>query len=105
MLTYHVDGDYKAYAEGYLDKENCLAFYEQVEAYDVITGEAESIPMMMWVSACEGKNITNILYRTGLYDFNIVGYLMEGDDYAQVYCVEAATEYEVSQERYGVFGD
>ena len=74
----------------------------EIEAM-VYNGEAEGMPMMMWVSAHEGKNITNILYRTGLYDFNIVGYLMEGDDYTQVYCVEAVTDYEVVQGRFGVY--
>lgn len=106
------DGVTESYSKGIWQPSNmgtqshltfrCEDCPEAVEM--VYNSEAEGIPMMMWVSDFEGKNITNILYRTGLYDFNIVGYLMEGDDYVQVYCVEATTEYEVSQERFGVFG-
>lgn len=80
----------------------CLTFDCETlpEAEDMMYyGETEGVPMMMWVDSVEGKNIVNVLYRTDLYEFLIVGYLMEGTEYEKLYCIEGTTEYGVSEQR------
>lgn len=56
-------------------------------------------PMMMWVTAYEGENIIHILYFTGLYDFDIVGYRLNGTDLQKLYCIEYQATEGVSVER------
>ena len=59
----------------------------------------EGNPVMMWVDACQEKNIVTVMYRTGLEDFEIIGYFVTEDGYEQVYRIEAAAIYGVRQER------
>lgn len=41
---------------------------------------------MLWVDAHNGKNIVNIMYRTGLYDYIVEGYLLEENgNYSTLY--------------------
>lgn len=63
----------------------------------VFSGEGN--PIMMWVDAWKGKNIVTVMYRTGLEDFEIVGYYVKEDGYEQVYRIEAAAVYGVKTER------
>jgi len=62
----------------------------------VYSGEGN--PIMMWVDAWQGKNIVTVMYRTGLEDFDIVGYFVREDGYEQVYRIEAAAVYGVKEE-------
>lgn len=59
--------------------------------------------MMLWVEEYNGNNLMQVLYRTGLYDFTIVGYLLEEDTCRQLYAIEAEAEYGVSKERITLF--
>ena len=62
--------------------------------------EGSHTPIMMWAEEISGKNIVNVMYRTGLYDYYIVGYLIEGDEYAQVFCLEANATYKTERNYY-----
>lgn len=56
--------------------------------------------IMMWVDGYRGENIVNVMYRTGLYDYVIEGYLMDdAGHYRRLYCVEAKTERTVETTR------
>lgn len=55
--------------------------------------------IMMWVDDWQGENIVTVMYRTGLEDFEIVGYLVEEEGYEQVYRIEAAAVYGVTNSR------
>lgn len=63
----------------------------------VFSGEGN--PIMMWVDAWKGKNIVTVMYRTGLEDFEIIGYYVKEDGYEQVYGIEAVAVYGVKTER------
>lgn len=58
------------------------------------------MPIMMWVEDYEGKNIVIVMYRTGLYDYRITGYLVKGDAYAQVFSLNAKASYSTEREYY-----
>ncbi|MCH5269229.1 MAG: hypothetical protein J1E83_00615 [Lachnospiraceae bacterium] len=62
--------------------------------------EGGHTPIMMWVEEFSGKNIVNVMYRAGLYDYCIVGYLIEGDAYTQVFCLEANASYKTERKFY-----
>lgn len=55
--------------------------------------------IMMWVDDWQGENIVTVMYRTGLEDFEIVGYLVDEEGYEQVYRIEAAAVYGVTSSR------
>lgn len=57
-------------------------------------------PMMLWVDAHSGKNIVNIMYRTGLYDYIVEGYLLEENgNYSTLYTIEGETELSIEKVR------
>lgn len=63
-------------------------------------GERLGTPIMMWVDGYYGENIVNVMYRTGLYDYVIEGYLMDDAGHcSRLYCVEAKTERTVETTR------
>ena len=66
-------------------------------------GDQSGIPMMMWVDEVADKNIMNVLYRTGLYDFYIVGFLVENTGYEQLYRIDGIANCTVSQERLFIY--
>lgn len=71
---------------------------------DVIYSTEEGgTPMMMWVDEHAGQNIMNILYRVGLYDFCIVGVLVEGEDYEQLYRIESIANNTVTEKRIYIY--
>lgn len=84
---------------------SCLTFdcENLPEVIDMIYhGETNGIPMMMWVDTVDGKNIINVLHRTDIYDFFIVGYLIEGSDYEKLYCIEGTAECDVYEYRFSL---
>ena len=62
--------------------------------------EGSHTPIMLWAEEFSGKNIVNVMYRTGLYDYLIVGYLIEGDEYTQVFCLQANASYKTERNYY-----
>ena len=56
--------------------------------------------IMMWVDVCGGKNIINVLYATGLYDYVAEGFLAEDTGgCSNLYAIERKTELEVEEVR------
>lgn len=56
--------------------------------------------IMLWVDAYDGKNIVNVMYRIGLYDCVVEGYLLQGDgNYSILYTVENKTELSIEEIR------
>ena len=53
--------------------------------------------IMLWFDRCGEKNILNALYRTGLNDFEITGWLVTENEYEAVYRITADAAYEVKQ--------
>lgn len=57
-------------------------------------------PMMLWVDAHNGENIVHVMYRTGMYDYIVEGYLLEENgDYSNLYTIEEKTELSVEKVR------
>lgn len=57
-------------------------------------------PMMLWVDAHGGENIVHVMYRTGMYDYIVEGYLLEENgDYSSLYTIEGKTELSVEKVR------
>ncbi|MDE7206223.1 MAG: hypothetical protein K2N90_03535, partial [Lachnospiraceae bacterium] len=59
---------------------------------------ADGTPFMMWVEPFEGKNIINVISLTGLHDFEITGFLLNGAEYTRIYRITAEVTYGVSKE-------
>lgn len=58
------------------------------------------VEAMMWVDACGGKNIMNVMYRIGWYDYVVEGFLMnDKGDCSHLYTVERRSELEVETVR------
>lgn len=58
------------------------------------------VESMMWVDACGGKNIMNVMYRIGWYDYVVEGFLMnDKGDCSHLYTVERRSELEVETVR------
>lgn len=84
-----------------------LAFRTKTEAegsalQEMISENEERLgtPIMLWVDGYRRENIVNVMYRTGLYDYVIEGYLMDdAGHYSSLYCVEAKTERTVERSR------
>lgn len=56
--------------------------------------------IMMWVDACDGKNIMNVIYRTGLYDYMVEGFLLDdAGGCSDLYAIERKTEPEMETVR------
>lgn len=75
--------------------------WEEDHIAKVIYGNDDT-PMMMWAESANGKNIVNVLYVTGLWDYEIVGYLFEDFDYQEVYRIDGIAQYGVEQTRTGI---
>lgn len=58
----------------------------------------DGTPIMMWVEPFEGKNIINVISLTGLHDFEITGFLLNGAEYTRLYRITAEVTYGVSKE-------
>ena len=58
------------------------------------------VQIMMWVDACDGKNIMNVIYRTGLYDYMVEGFVLDdAGGCSDLYAIERKTELEVETVR------
>lgn len=58
------------------------------------------VESMMWVDACGGKNIMNVMYRIGWYDYVVEGFLLnDKGDCSNLYTVERRSELEVETVR------
>ncbi|MDE7267509.1 MAG: hypothetical protein K2N89_08600 [Lachnospiraceae bacterium] len=58
----------------------------------------EGTPIMMWVEPFAEKNIINVISLTGLHDFEITGFLLNGAEYTSIYRITAEVTYGVSKE-------
>lgn len=57
-------------------------------------------PIMMWVDGYQGENIVNVMYRVGLYDYVIEGYLADDTgNYSSLYVIEKTSERKVEKSR------
>lgn len=151
--------DYLDYVDTILSADNCVTVYENIEALQLVTGNAETAtengyqsdinndgvceeyakyiwtpsnmgtesmlnfaceslpvvedviygaeengtPMMMWVDEYKGQNIMNILYRLDLYDFYITGFLVEREEYEQLYRIESIANNTVTEKRIYIY--
>ncbi len=75
--------------------------WEEDHIAKVIYG-GDDTPLMMWAEPADGKNIVNVLYVTGLWDYEIVGYLFEGTEEKEVYRIDGIVHYGVEQTRTGI---
>ena len=58
------------------------------------------VESMVWVDACGEKNIMNVMYRIGWYDYVVEGFLMnDKGDCSNLYTVERRSELEVETVR------
>lgn len=57
-----------------------------------------NLPVMFWVDDYEGENIINIMYRTGLDDYDIAGCLLKESGYETLYRITVDVTYEVAVE-------
>lgn len=79
---------------------DCLSFeMEESEKEEVVIAaiwDNDGCPIMLWVDAYNGENIVNIMYRTGLYDYEIDGFLVENTGtYSTLYTIEGKAELAV----------
>ena len=67
----------------------CLSFLGKDDEVigDILRNETNT-PIMLWVDRERDENIICVMYLTGLYDYEIAAYLVQGKDYEQVYQVE-----------------
>ena len=80
----------------------CLHFDGEGGGIDSVYGAlktVEGVPVMMWADPFEGKNVLHIISLTGLDDFEITGFLVEGASCQRLYCVVAKVDYGIRQER------
>lgn len=62
--------------------------------------EPRGMPLMLWVDDYNGENIVNIIYQTGLYDYEIVGCLVrDTGTYSTLYTIEKNAELAVETHR------
>ena len=59
---------------------------------------AEGTPIMMWVEPLGEENIINVISLTGLHDFEITGFLLNGAEYTSIYRISADVTYSVNKE-------
>lgn len=55
-----------------------------------------AVPAMIWAEEYEGRNIVNMMFCTGLEDFEIVCFLLTGLEYEKICGVSAAADYSVN---------
>ena len=72
---------------------------EGMEAVKEAVWSGGGRPMMLWVDEADGQNIIQVLSATGLYDYEISGYLVSGAEYERVYRITGAAEIGTVQHR------
>lgn len=95
------DGTVEKYKKDYIDYPVDFLYFEMEDS----KRELAVIPecrdeagreIMMWVDACDVKNIMNVLYDTGLYEYMVEGFLVdETGGCSRLYAIERKTEPEV----------
>lgn len=112
QYNYRCDLDNDGEAEQYgkfiwlpsnMGTEEGLVFYgdgEGIEHTDDALHMVEGSPIMMWVEPFEEKNIINVISLTGLHDFEITGFLLNGAEYTSIYRITAEVTYGVNKEIY-----
>ncbi len=102
------DGDVEQYHKtiwlpSNMGTSECLHFYgdgEGIEHTNDALYTTEGRPIMMWVEPFAGKNIVNVISLTGLHDFEITGFLINGAEYTNIYRITAEVTYDVNIEVY-----
>ena len=102
------DGEAEQYHKSIWEPSNmgtseCLYFYGDGEGIGH-TNDAlrttEGTPIMMWVEPFAEQNIINVISLTGLHDFEITGFLLNGAEYTSIYRITAEVTYGVNKEIY-----
>lgn len=62
---------------------------------------SKDVAMMMWVEKSSEGNVVCVLSQPGLYDLNITGYLIKGEDYKEVFSLDYVPKIKVETKRYG----
>ena len=79
----------------------CLSFSGEGEGiehtYELLRA-AEGTPIMMWVEPFAEANIINVISLTGLHDFEITGFLLNGAECTSIYRITADVTYGVNKE-------
>lgn len=78
--------------------------YDLEQVREAVFSE-ESPAIMMWADAYHGKNVITVMYRTGLDDFVLAGYLAGKDGYEKVYRITAAVTYGVEERRMSPYNE
>ena len=112
QYNYQCDLDNDGEAEQYkksiwlpsnMGTSECLSFHgdgEGIEHTDDAVYTVEGRPIMMWVEPFAEKNIINVISLTGLHDFEITGFLLNGAEYTRIYRITAEVTYGVNKEIY-----
>ncbi len=78
-----------------------LLFYGEGAGIERVEAALETMngtPMMMWVEPFQEENIVNVISLTGLHDFEITGFVLNGADRRIVYRITADVTYGVQCE-------
>ena len=102
------DGEAEQYSKYIWEPSNmgtseCLYLYgdgEGIEHTNDALRTTEGTPIMMWVKPFEEKNIINVISLTGLHDFEITGFLLNGAEYTSIYRITAEVTYGINKEIY-----
>lgn len=79
-----------------------LVFYCSNDESDAVWEAIDSIderPIMMWADSYEGETVIHAIYLTGLEDFEIMGFVVQGEEYQSIYRITADAVYGVEQIR------
>lgn len=52
-------------------------------------------PIMLWADDYEGETVMHVIYLNGLEDFEIIGYVIQGEEYQSIYRITADAQYGV----------
>ncbi|MCM1182761.1 MAG: hypothetical protein NC337_05250 [Roseburia sp.] len=61
--------------------------------------DIDGSPIMLWADAYGEENVVNVIYLTGLDDFEIRGFVIQGSEYQSVYRIAADAVYGVEEIR------
>ncbi|MDE7267816.1 MAG: hypothetical protein K2N89_10170, partial [Lachnospiraceae bacterium] len=100
------DGEPEQYNKSIWEPSN-MGTYESLHFYGDGKGiehtndaldTVEGTPIMMWVEPFAEENIINVISLTGLHDFEITGFLLNGAAYTSIYRITAEVTYGVNKE-------
>ena len=99
------DGTVEKYKKHLIDYPINFLYFEMEDIAQELTvipycRDETGTEIMMWVDACDGKNIMNVMYTTGLYEYVVEGFLVnDTGGYRNLYAIERKTELEVEEVR------